>query len=322
MLNFISRNGIRFSEHEIISKLDNTTVNFRLLGSGEKIVLLANGVGTNFFFWLSVFRAIHSHNPDMFNEVTIIAPIYRGLFTLDSTPSVKVNITMSNSVEDTREILTYLKKPKVDTIIGWSMGAQMALLLCDKYPETATKLFLLNPSTGETLHTTLQPFIPMPNFIGEFISKLVHSLRDILIPACDSSIWPILKQIAATDFIYYFLVGGAFLTGAPPEQPSYFFDYVQDIFSSRSHTKHLLDLIVSLDATLPNSALKLSQTSVIASGIPDIMTGIYHSIELAKNMPNAKHIPFTMASHFLLIEWPQEVAQLIVQLLFNETCQL
>eukprot|EP01042_Synura_sphagnicola_P001383 gene1383-1575_t len=40
---------------------------------------------------------------------------------------------------------------------------------------------------------------------------------------------------------------------------------MQDVFSSRSHTKHLLDLVVSLDEALPIEALHLPHKAVIAS---------------------------------------------------------
>ena len=36
-------------------------------------------------------------------------------------------------------------------------------------------------------------------------------------------------------------------------------------------------------------------------GLPDVLTGVFHSWRLNKSMPNSRHVMFTMASHFLLI---------------------
>ena len=77
----------------------------------------------------------------------------------------------------------------------------------------------------------------------------------------------------------------------------YFHEYVRDTFSSREHTRSLIDLITSLDAPLPPAALQLRQPATIISGLPDVMTGVYHSQLLATSMPNAKHVMFTMGTY-------------------------
>jgi len=266
MRSLIKINNLSYAEYWTENKRDDTKIFYRSIGRGSRKVLLANGVGTNFYMWFAIFYALAKLFPQVFDEITIIAPVYRGLLLKDSIPFRRVRITLSDCVDDILAVLQHCKLKSVDTIIGWSMGAQIALLLCSKHPKITNKLFLLNPSTGKTLHTTLQPFRPGPPLFGQILSGAIHSARDILQPVCDTFLWSALKSFAASEPFYLILCLLAFLTGAPPTQPAYFFDYMQDVFSSRSHTKHLLDLVVSLDEALPIEALHLPHKAVIASG--------------------------------------------------------
>ena len=195
----------------------------------------------------------------------------------------------------------------------------MAITLCAKKTEITERLFLLNPSTGRTLHSLFQPVIPLPDFLGAFVSKVVFLARLLLRPVCKTSIWPYLKAIVHTTGFFCVFIVTAFLGGFPPEQPAFFTCYCEDIFLSRAHTMHLLDLIVSLDEECPFQKLaNHSYRTTIVSGWPDIMTGVYHSNTLARVVKGAKHVMFTMGSHFLLIEWPAEVAAEILELLGEE----
>ena len=54
--------------------------------------------------------------------------------------------------------------------------------------------------------------------------------------------------------------------------------------------------------------MSLPNKTCLISGFLDFMTGVYHSNALAKRMKNAKHVIFTMGSHFILLEWPEVIA--------------
>ena len=49
-------------------------------------------------------------------------------------------------------------------------------------------------------------------------------------------------------------------------------------------------------------------------GLPDFLTAVYNASTLAALNKLKNHI-FTMGSHFILIEWPQEVSRLLLNLL-------
>ena len=84
---------------------------------------------------------------------------------------------------------------------------------------------------------------------------------------------------------------------------------MRDVFNSQNQTRGLLLLIKSLDEPLPDAAMTLPHKTQIISGLPDTMTGVFNAFRLHSSMPNSKHVMFTMASHFLLIEWPDQLAE-------------
>jgi pimeloyl-ACP methyl ester carboxylesterase len=80
-----------------------------------------------------------------------------------------------------------------------------------------------------------------------------------------------------------------------------------------------LDLILSLDEELPKDIFTLSHPVMIFSGSPDFLTGVYQSIKLEKYLKNAFRINFTMGSHWLILEWPELIAEYVLDfLLFRD----
>jgi hypothetical protein len=105
-------------------------IKYTNLGSGPKLVLLCNGVGTDLFMWLPLFREMLGTNPAIFDDMTLIAPSYRGLFGCDmQSGSGEVAVTMDNCAADLPEILKdvqtaaahkgkFSKTVQFDSIIG------------------------------------------------------------------------------------------------------------------------------------------------------------------------------------------------------------
>ena len=60
MDNFLKENEIVHDEHSFISTRQGSSLHlkYRRLGTGKKVVLLVNGVGTDFFMWLPTLREV------------------------------------------------------------------------------------------------------------------------------------------------------------------------------------------------------------------------------------------------------------------------
>jgi pimeloyl-ACP methyl ester carboxylesterase len=379
---FFKKHDVRVEDHTIVCTRDGKSalLKYRRLGTGKRVVLLANGVGTDLFMWLPTLRAMVAKNPRVFEEMTLIAPSYRGLFGCDAVPTPvppplpanaspttratavasaaasavaeqltslggklkaivspsskpstaaaaaadapapgservevpPVEITMALLVEDVVDVMRHAKVGRYHTIVGWSLGAQVALTAVAKYPHITHQLLLLNPSSGETIGHFSQSLAPYPAPVRRGIARAMFNVFDVLLPLIPTDVWVGLKAAALSTGFRVFLECLAFFGGFPPEQPPYFAEYMRDVFNTRDHTRGLLLLIKALDAPLPDAALALPHKAMILSGLPDNMTGVFHAFRLHASMPNARHIMFTMASHFLLIEWPDLLADEIL----------
>lgn len=314
MESFFAEENITTLDFGFKSKADGVNLKYRRLGKGSKVILLVNGVGTDLFMWFPTLKFLKQRLPSFFDEFTIVAYSYRGLFgSLGDDPNNDVAITIDKVAEDIQELKAHGKFESFHLMMGWSMGAQSTITCCAKYPDTAHRLFLLNPSAGLTLHGALQPFIPMPAIVGQTLSSGIKSGIRLLRPLCSQPIWDFLAQVAFSTPFRMALETSSFLGGFPPEQGVYFHEYMRDVFKSRHQTRGLLDLLVALDDPCPPTALTLPHPAVIVSGVPDFMTGVYVSTMLERGMKNSRHVKFNMASHFLLIEWPELLADEILK---------
>lgn len=314
----LAESGISVSSHEIKSN-DGTTLRYRRVGRGKKIFLLANGVGTDFFMWFPAIRGVLRTRSTIFDEISLLVPNYRGLFEPndDRFETSEVSITVKECVEDIETIMKHCKVVHLEGLIGWSTGAQVGLEFAAKCPEKVSRLFLFNPSCGETLHTALQPFCPLPKPLGNMISRRMTSFIVYLKTLIPQPLWNRLKKFNDSFAFFAILSVFAFIGGFPPEQPSFFHEYMKDAFKTRSQTRALLDLILSLDEPMSAKCFGLEHPTTILSGFPDFLTGVYHSQRLAKTLKNSTHVPFTMGSHFLLIEFPYDVSEQLVKFFVN-----
>ena len=82
---FIKKNGILFSEVSFICKRDKVCLRYRKLGNGSKVVLLNNGVGTDFYMWLPTLEGTS-------NKWPIFREYYRGSWT----PNI-IDLSMKSS---------------------------------------------------------------------------------------------------------------------------------------------------------------------------------------------------------------------------------
>lgn len=263
--------------------------------------------------WLPILRHLLTEQPQFFEEFTLIAPSYRGLFEPDDSQfhHQNVQITIDNCVVDVLDVMKHAKIKRIDCLLGWSTGAQVGLTLAAHHPESVGTLCLLNPSTGLTLHTALQPFHPLPTFLQKHVAHIAAVLLNRLKGLIPLPLWHSIKAFCDSFIFHVILTILAFFGGFPPEQPVFFHEYMHDVFKTRSQTRALLDLILSLDAALPPKAFTLTHRTLLICGTPDFMTGVYHTKQLLMTLPHVSSVTFTMGSHFLLIEWPELVARAV-----------
>ena len=108
---FFADNNIQVTSHSIHSSVDRTTFRYKRLGTGKKMILLANGVGTDLYMWLPVLQYLCSYRSNFFEDYTVIASTYRGLFGESDDAECSagkkhqdIEVTIDNLVEDVMDI--------------------------------------------------------------------------------------------------------------------------------------------------------------------------------------------------------------------------
>jgi pimeloyl-ACP methyl ester carboxylesterase len=327
MEKLLKNSNVQISHHTLQSSLDQVDVTYHRLGKGKRFYLLENGVGTGFFIWLPVIRALLEQDPNLFDEITLLVSDYRGMFMeegyVPSSNTKDVQISVHHCMTDIRDIMKHTKVDILDGIIGWSTGAQIGLAFCVNYPKNIRKLILFNPSVGRTLRTALQPFHPLPASVGDQISYwLTRIIKNRGMKYASNYVWTYVKVFVNSVSFSHILNLLCFSAGYPPDTPTYFYEYMKDALSTRTHTKGLLNLILSLDEELPIEIFDLSLPVMIFSASSDFLTGVYHSKNLEKRLTNCRRVDFTLGSHWLILEWPEVVAKYLIPFFLNEASQI
>ena len=91
---------------------------------------------------------------------------------------------------------------------------------------------------------------------------------------------------------------------------------MKDFFTSLDHSLHYLRVPMALDCHSAYYLLpEIAQPTLICAGMLDVLTPAYCSYEMAALMPNAELLVKTLGTHFVLLEYPQDLANAIEEFL-------
>lgn len=107
----------------------------------------------------------------------------------------------------------------------------------------------------------------------------------------------------------------SFLTGRDYEW--YGLNYFTDFFSyGPVHSVNYLKYPHMLDCHSAFHLLpEIKAPTLVVSGMLDVLTPSYHSYEMASRMPNCELLVKTWGTHFVLLEYPEEVGTRIEEFL-------
>ena len=114
----LKKKNIVVSNHVIQSTNDGVYLSYRRMGTGPKRILIANGVGTDFFMWLPMLRFVLSFNPAFFDKCTVIVQSYRGLtfpeplYSGDTADESSNEDSPSSTVQRTTNVAAALRTRK------------------------------------------------------------------------------------------------------------------------------------------------------------------------------------------------------------------
>lgn len=278
-------------ERQRVVASDGTGLHCEMVGDGERILLLANGLGGRLYSWLPLIDAL-------WQRYRIITWDYRGLFESDNPPSPR-QLTMAHHVEDAYAVM---RSQGVDraVMVGWSMGVQVSLDCAASRPERLAGLILLNGTHGHVFSSGFQPLVSVP-WLPRRLHHLVEFLRrhdeltTVLALSARLTELPAAMLLSVT-------AGRRGLALRP-----FLRRYYDDVLGGESFANYLR-LFQELDAHSVYHLLPTIETpALVISGSLDALTPAYQSTEMVRRMPNAQALRLWRASHFAMVERPEVV---------------
>lgn len=288
-----------YRERRIVAA-DGTGIAYEVLGTGDKTLVLANGLGGRLYAWTPAIEAFWS-------DYRIITWDYRGLFASES-PKSKRKLAVVNHVDDIMAILAAEEVERA-VFVGWSMGVQVSLDVAASFPEKVAGLILLNGTHGHVLSTGFQPLVSIP-----FLPKRLHALLEWL-----QDHGEVAQQIArATRLAEIPMWMGMRLTAGrrARELTPLLGRYMDDVLGP-SFTNYLR-LFQELDAHSAYHLLRhIEAPTLIIAGMLDVLTPSYQSEEMARRIPGSEYIRLWRSSHFSMLERPDVVIPAMRRFLEN-----
>lgn len=131
-------------------KFDSTSINYIDKGVGQPILMI-HGLGGNASHWKSIIENLSTSN----RCIAIDLPGYGGSDIIQNLEPKKALQTYANIAV---QLLTFLKLNKV-TLMGHSMGGQVALILALQEPTLINQLILISPAGLETFTESESAFL-------------------------------------------------------------------------------------------------------------------------------------------------------------------
>ena len=269
---------------------DGTRISYEILGEGRRVLMLANGLGGRLYAWEPLIAAL-------WREYRIISWDYRGLFD-SGRPSSPRRLAIGNHVEDAIAILRAEHTGRA-TLVGWSMGVQVALDVAATHPELVAGLVLLNGTHGHAFSSGFQPWFSVP-----WLPKRLHWATEWIRrhPKAASSISTAARLTEIPTAAMLTVTAGRRSFAMRPLLRRYMDDVLGESFDN------FMRLFQELDAHSVYHLLPEIETpALVISGALDYLTPAYQSREIARRMRNAEHLQLLRSSHFSLLERPEVV---------------
>ncbi len=278
--------------------LDGTRIAYQVVGEGERVLLLANGLGGRLYAWQPLIDALwRTHR--------LVTWDYRGLFDSD-TPEDPGRLAVHHHVEDALALLEAEAEGRA-VLVGWSMGTLVSLDLAARHPSRVAGLVLLNGLHGHVFSTGFQPLFTMPGIprrlhaTCEWVRRHPGALRRLARVGRFGRL-PTIAAMAVT--------AGRRAPDLHPMLRRYFEDVLGESF------ENYVRLFQELDAHSVYHLLpEVRAPALVIAGALDVLTPPRQSREMAERLPDAEYVELLRATHFALLERPEAVVPRIQRFL-------
>ena len=280
-------------EHDAV--LNGIRIHYTIRSSGPELIAISGGPGFDARCW-DDFAGI-----DRF--VTVIAMHPRGSGLSDPSPDNAYALPdYASDVEALRQHLR-LDKP---TVLGWSHGGMIAQQFAFTYPDSLSKLILLDTAA----------------YFGEFLSDVEAAVKEFEDQPWYEDSFAALQQEWAGDY-----QTDEDMTRLWEKEMKFYFRH----FGSRAEAYHqrtrelpirMAPLKVFNDNEAPTLDLRpnLKQIKVptlILVGRHDFITTVAMAEEMVKHIPKARLEIFEDSGHMVVVEEPEKFNRVVKQFVLN-----
>ncbi len=280
-------------EHHVRAH-DGTDLAYHVVGEGAP-VLLCNGLGGSWMAW--------SHQIRYFQDrYRFISWDYRGLYR--SGPAATPN---SLNIEDhTRDALAVLEAANAEraSIMGWSMGVQVALELFGRHPERVANLVLINGVAGHPWNTVMNLGVmghllpPVIRGVAE-VPRIAEAVTRRLVHMPETVQWAKRLGLAARtlDESIFQRLASSF---AELDMKTYM--HILERLGEHDASRYLGDIDVP---------------TLVIAGDRDLFTPRSAAERMARRIPGAELLVVPGGTHYVAIEYP-ELVNLRIEKFYRE----
>lgn len=258
-------------------------------------VLLCNGLGTNPYAWPALLH------PDC--GVRVISWNHRGTGG-SGRPADPTHVGIEAFVEDA---IAVMDDAGIDAapVMGWSMGVNTAFELAYLHPDRVTGLFAVAGVPGGTFSSMLAP-LHIPRFARAAITvnaaRLMRTLgRPVSVIARNLPIGP--KTVAVVSH------SGFMLPVADVELTA---ETIREML--QTPLDWYMHLAVETSKHVRVSLRDIAVPTTFVAGRWDVLASAHDMRTASERIPGAEYVEFS-ASHFVAMEKPAEVHELLLDLL-------
>lgn len=282
------------AEHRVVS-FDGTELAWHDLEGDGPPVVLCNGLGGSWMSWTHQIRYFQ-------DRYRFVSWDYRGLYR-SAAPSNPEAVSIEDHCADALAVMDDAGIERA-TMVGWSMGVQVALEMFRRHPERVSHLVLVNGVAGQVWNSVMNLGImgellpPVIRGIGS-VPRLAEAVTRRLVSMPETITWAKRIGLAARtldDEIFQELAGS-------------FADLDMQLYM------RTLDKLGEHDATelLP----QIDVATLIIAGDRDLFTPRSQAERMARRIPGAEIMVVPGGTHYVAVEYP-ELVNLRIEKFFRE----
>jgi pimeloyl-ACP methyl ester carboxylesterase len=262
-------------------------------------VLLCNGLGTNPYAWPALL------DPDC--GVHVISWNHRGTGG-SARPEDSAHVGIDAFVEDALAVLDDAGLESA-TVMGWSMGVNTAFELAFLHPDRVDGLFAVAGVPGGTFASMLAPLLD-PLHVPRFVRSAFTINTARVMTVLGAPLSPIFRRLPVGPKSIAVLSHTGFML--PVADPDLTALTVHEMF--QTPVEWYMHLAVQTSKHLRVSLRDIDVPTSFVAGHWDVLASAKDMRTAAERIEGAEYHEFS-ASHFVALEHPDEVHELLLELL-------